>query len=101
MDVSTCFTKDCGKPRFQDYYVCAEHFVVYAVPRYTDSLVINVETAEPAGAVATPPCPNFRLYPEAPPHNGGLPASAPDDAGENVTPLDLSEPEFAKYVRLW
>jgi hypothetical protein len=101
MDVSTCFTKDCGKPRYLDYYVCAEHFAVYAAPRYTDSLVITVENVEPAGAVATPSYPNFRLYPEAPPHNGGLPASTPDDAGENVTSPDPSEPEFAKYGRLW
>ena len=25
------------------YYVCAEHFVFYAAPRYTESIVIKVE----------------------------------------------------------
>ena len=25
-DVNTCAAKDCDKPRFLDYYVCAEHF---------------------------------------------------------------------------
>jgi hypothetical protein len=26
-----------------EYYVCAEHFVFYAAPRYTESMVINPE----------------------------------------------------------
>jgi hypothetical protein len=32
----TCFSKDCSKPRFLEYYVCAEHFVYYAAARYTE-----------------------------------------------------------------
>ena len=38
----TCFSKDCNKPRFLEYYVCAEHFVFYAAPRYGDSMAIQV-----------------------------------------------------------
>jgi hypothetical protein len=26
-----------------DYYVCEQHFVLYAAPRYTESMVINPE----------------------------------------------------------
>ena len=36
------------------YYVCAEHFVFYAAPRYTESIVIK---AEPIGF--------WCIYPEA------------------------------------
>jgi hypothetical protein len=44
MDVTpTCFSKSCSKPRFLDYYVCEQHFVLYAAPRYTESMVINPE----------------------------------------------------------
>jgi len=39
----TCFSKNCGKPRFLEYYVCVEHFVCYAAPRYAESMVINPE----------------------------------------------------------
>ena len=42
-DVNTCAAKDCEKPRFLDYYVCAEHFAFYAAPHYTDSMLVNVE----------------------------------------------------------
>jgi hypothetical protein len=41
--VSNCFVRDCSKPSFMGYYVCAEHFVFYAAARYTESMVINVE----------------------------------------------------------
>jgi hypothetical protein len=37
-----CFSKDCNKPRFLGYYVCAEHFVYYAAPRYTESMAIEI-----------------------------------------------------------
>jgi hypothetical protein len=39
----TCFSRNCGKPRFLEYYVCVEHFVCYAAPRYAESMVINPE----------------------------------------------------------
>ena len=39
----TCFSKTCSKPRFLDYYVCAEHFIFYASPRYTEPMVTKVE----------------------------------------------------------
>jgi hypothetical protein len=39
----TCFSKDCGKPRFLDYYVCAEHFVCYAAPRYAESIAFKAD----------------------------------------------------------
>ena len=58
-DVNTCAAKDCDKPRFLDYYVCAEHFAFYAAPQYTESMLVNVAKAEPA------PYPDFCLYPEA------------------------------------
>lgn len=40
---SNCFVRDCRKPRFEGYYVCAEHFVIYASPKYTQSMVIKVD----------------------------------------------------------
>ena len=40
---SNCFVKDCSKPRFMGYYVCAEHFVFHASARYTESMIIKVE----------------------------------------------------------
>jgi hypothetical protein len=40
---SNCFVRDCSKPTFMGYYVCAEHFIVYAAPRYTESMVIKAE----------------------------------------------------------
>jgi hypothetical protein len=58
-DVNTCAAKDCDKPRFLDYYVCAEHFAFYAAPQYTESMLVNVAEAEPA------PYPDFCLYPES------------------------------------
>jgi hypothetical protein len=39
----TCSSKECRKPKFLDYYVCAEHFAYYVAPRYTESMVIKVE----------------------------------------------------------
>ena len=44
----TCFSKDCGKPTFLEYYVCAEHFAYYVAPRYTESMVIKVEPLIPS-----------------------------------------------------
>ncbi len=43
MDLNACAAKDCGKPRFLDYYVCAEHFAFYAAPQYTDSMLVKVD----------------------------------------------------------
>ena len=40
---SNCFVRDCSKPRFMGYYVCAEHFAFYAASRYTESMVTKVE----------------------------------------------------------
>jgi hypothetical protein len=40
---SNCFVRDCSKPRFMGYYVCAEHFAFYASAKYTESMVIKVE----------------------------------------------------------
>jgi hypothetical protein len=51
---SDCVVRDCSKPTFMGYYVCAEHFVFYAAPRYTESMVIK---AEPIGV--------WCIYPEA------------------------------------
>jgi hypothetical protein len=56
MDAATCIAKDCDKPRFLEYYVCAEHFVVYADARYTESMLVNVTPAT---------YPDISLYPEA------------------------------------
>jgi hypothetical protein len=39
----TCFSKCCNKPRFLEYYVCAEHFIFYAAPRYTEPMVNKVK----------------------------------------------------------
>ena len=61
MDLNTCAAKDCDKPRFLDYYVCAEHFAFYAAPQYTDSMLVKVDKLDPA------PFPDFCLYPEAAP----------------------------------
>jgi len=33
----TCFSRNCGNPRFLEYYVCVEHFVCYAASRYAES----------------------------------------------------------------
>ena len=43
---SNCFVRDCSKPTFMGYYVCAEHFVFYASARYTESMIIKVEPIE-------------------------------------------------------
>ena len=37
----TCFSKNCSKPRFLEYYVCVEHFVCYAAPRYAESIAFK------------------------------------------------------------
>jgi hypothetical protein len=73
MDLGTCAAKDCGKPRFLDYYVCAEHFAFYAAPQYTDSLLVKVDKVEP------PPYPDFCLYPEAVPCVAAQQKSPPPD----------------------
>jgi hypothetical protein len=73
MDLGTCSAKDCDKPRFRDYYVCAEHFVFYAAPQYTESMVVKVEKVESA------PYPDFCLYPETTPGVGTLQESPPPD----------------------
>jgi len=78
-DLGTCVEKDCDKPRFLDYYVCAEHFAFYAAPRYTESMLVNPEPAAPATY------PGFRLYPEEPPHNGGQQESPPPEPTERET----------------
>ena len=44
-DVNTCAAKDCDRPRFLDYYVCAEHFAFYTAPHYTDSMLVKVANA--------------------------------------------------------
>jgi hypothetical protein len=48
----TCFSKECRKPRFLDFYVCAEHFAYYVAPRYTESMVIKVEPLIPSNIPA-------------------------------------------------
>ena len=76
MDLNTCAAKDCSKPRFLDYYVCAEHFAFYAAPQYTESLLVkgdNVDNVEPA------PFPDFSLYPEAVPCVATQQQSRPPD----------------------
>jgi len=73
MDLGTCAAKDCGKPRFLDYYVCAGHFAFYAAPQYTDSLLVKVDKVEP------PPYPDFCLYPEAVPCVAAQQKSPPPD----------------------
>jgi len=72
-DVNTCAAKDCDKPRFLDYYVCAEHFAFYAALHYTDSMLVKVANAEPA------PYPDFWLYPEATPCVATQQESPPPD----------------------
>ena len=67
MDLNTCAAKDCGKPRFLDYYVCAEHFAFYAAPQYTDSMLVKADEVK----LETAPFPDFSLYPEL------FPASPP------------------------
>ena len=39
----TCFSRNCGKPRFLEYYVCVEHFVCYAAPRYAESIALKAK----------------------------------------------------------
>ena len=51
MDLNTCAAKDCGKPRFLDYYVCAEHFAFYAAPQYTESMIVKVDNVENVAAI--------------------------------------------------
>ena len=63
-DIGICVEKDCDKARFLDYYVCAEHFVVYAAPRYTDSMLVKVDDAGNAAPLAPTECPDFHIYPE-------------------------------------
>ena len=72
-DIGICVEKDCDKPRFLDYYVCAEHFVVYAAPRYTESMLVKIDEADAA------PFPYFCLYPEAVPCAGTQQKSPPPD----------------------
>jgi hypothetical protein len=37
----TCFSRNCDNQRFLEYYVCVEHFVRYAAPRYAESIALN------------------------------------------------------------
>ncbi|HKD63000.1 MAG TPA: hypothetical protein VKB40_03120 [Candidatus Acidoferrales bacterium] len=83
-DLGICVEKYCDKLRFLDYYVCAEHFVVYAAPRYTDSMLVNPET------LASVECPDFRMYPEES-CTGGW---------QEPPPPDPSQGEAAKLARL-
>ena len=77
-DLGICVEKDCDKPRFLEYYVCAEHFVFYAAPRYTESMLVNAEPVCPATY------PSVRLCPEESPHNnnGGQQESPPPEPAE-------------------
>ena len=82
MDAATCVTKDCDKPRFRDYYVCAEHFAFYAAPRYTESMLVKSGEAEPAASTDLP------LYADAPPcDRGHYEPPPPQPAGAEVTRL--------------
>ena len=72
-DLNTCAAKDCDKPRFLDYYVCAEHFAFYAGPQYTESLLVKTDKPAP------PPFPDFCLYPEAVPCAATQQESPPPD----------------------
>jgi hypothetical protein len=71
-DLNTCAAKDCAKPRFLDYYVCAEHFAFYAAPHYTESLLAKTDPVESAA------CPDLRMYPEEF-CTGGWPDPPPPD----------------------
>ncbi|MFY9729746.1 MAG: hypothetical protein WB723_16765 [Candidatus Acidiferrales bacterium] len=86
MDLNTCAAKDCGKPRFLDYYVCAEHFAFYAAPQYTDSMLVKVDKLEPA------PFPDFSLYPEA------VPCVATQ---QKSPPPDPTQSEATKRARIY
>ena len=86
MDLNTCAAKDCGKPRFLDYYVCAEHFAFYAAPQYTESMLVKVDEVEPA------PFPDFSLYPEAAP----CVATQPE-----FPPPDPTQSDAAKRARIY
>ncbi len=80
MDLGTCAAKDCGKPRFLDYYVCAEHFAFHAAPQYTDSMLVKVDKLEPA------PFSDFSLHPEAVPCVATQRQSPPPDpTGRDAT----------------
>ena len=78
-DIGICVEKDCDTPRFLDYYVCAEHFVVYAAPHYTDSMLIKPEEPELAAPAASP---DFRMYPEEF-CTGGWPDPPPPDPAQS------------------
>ena len=70
MDLDTCAAKDCGKPRFLDYYVCAEHFAFYAAPQYTESMLVKVDGSSPRHSLTsrcTPVAPCVATQPEFPP----------------------------------
>lgn len=73
--LGACVEKDCEKPRFLDYYVCAEHFAAYAAPRYTESMLVKTG-AEP---VAPAIYPDFSSYPEESPCDGGWQETPPPD----------------------
>ena len=89
MDLNTCAAKDCGKPRFLDYYVCAEHFAFYAAPQYTDSMLVKVDrlSLEPA------PFPDFSLYTEAVPCVATQQKSPP--------PPDPTQSDTTKRARIY
>ena len=94
-DVNTCAAKDCEKPRFLDYYVCAEHFAFYAAPHYTESMLVNLDKAEPA------PYPDFCLYPESIPCVATERAASPRLDGRSVLgwEKDLTEAKAAGSSR--
>lgn len=52
----TCFSRSCAKPRFLDYYVCAEHFAFYAASRYGDSMAGEVGPITSSGTVEVMSC---------------------------------------------
>ena len=81
-DIGICVEKDCDKPRFLDYYVCAEHFAVYAAPRYTESLLVKVDELDQLEPAAPAACPDLRMYPEEF-CTGGWPDPPPADATQS------------------
>jgi hypothetical protein len=75
----TCFSKSCSKPRFLEYYVCPEHFIFYAAPRYTEPMLAKVKLLA---------CPEFRcIYPEA----TICSSSQPEDTGPNSPEREITK----------
>jgi hypothetical protein len=77
MVMPTCFSKDCAKPRFLGYYVCAEHFVYYAAPQYTESMVLKAEHIT---------CPAMTVFAcEATSSSGQSEHAVPKSAGQSAS----------------